>query len=107
MPTCYGPQRSIFRDYNWYIFTSGSTECSFTAICCSGCENVSFILPEDGPLRVETCWGNRALIKWCEKYRCALASLLYEITTLSNTLKKGKQTHELHATFVFMRTQKL
>jgi len=35
-------------------------------ICGSGCEDVSVVLPKDGPLRAETCWSNNVLIKWCE-----------------------------------------
>jgi len=26
-PTRFGPQRAIFRDYDWYIFTARSTKC--------------------------------------------------------------------------------
>jgi len=29
------------------------------------CENVSVLLPEDGPLRAETFRSDTVLIKWC------------------------------------------
>jgi len=35
------------------------------SFCCPCCWNASVVLPEDGPLRGETCRSDILLIKWC------------------------------------------
>ena len=42
---------------------------------------MSVLLPEDGPLKYETCWSDTVLTKWFEECKCALVGFLCEIVT--------------------------
>ena len=82
----FEPSRAICRVYDWYVSAVRSTEwvtrcniqwsrgsrvtcltLNFTSgnsFCWPCCWNVPVVLPEDDPLRVETCRRDTVLIKW-------------------------------------------